>query len=317
MTGLEQDRDAVFARICELEAQTAEFRETMKRRRDAERPASWHMKQRVKAKLPRRVRHAYNRFRNRNLPSGAPVEHDLLLDRQTAEERADLYVRPERIAVYSALFGSVDEIQEPMFQPDNIDYFMLTDQPLPADSMWQQMDTSMIPEEFRSNPVLANRWCKMHPQLLFDGTYDYSVYIDANIRVFSDMTPVTAGLDRFPVAMFRHKRRDCVYDEIRACIEQRKDDPGALKAHAALIRSHGIPEHWGLLEASIIARKHADPQCVALMDSWWESFLANSKRDQISLIDCLWLTGLEPAQVGTLGANLQRCNLFYQMRHVK
>ena len=121
MTGLEQNRDAVFQEIVQLEAQAAEFREDMKRRRDAERPASWHMKQRVKAALPRRVRHAYNHYRERNLPSGEPVEHDLLLDKQTAEERAGLYVRSERIAVYSALFGAVDEIQEPLFRPDNID----------------------------------------------------------------------------------------------------------------------------------------------------------------------------------------------------
>ena len=77
----------------------------------------------------------------------------------------------------------------------------------------------------------------------------------------------------------------------------------------------GEGDPWGLLEASIIARKHADPRCVELMEAWWEAFLANSRRDQISLIDTLWKAGIEPGRVGVLGSNLQRCDLFLQMRH--
>ena len=82
-----------------------------------------------------------------------------------------------------------------------------------------------------------------------------------------------------------------------------------------MIRAHGIPRNWGLLEASVIARKHADPRCVELMEAWWEAFIRNSRRDQIPLIDCLWLKGINPAVIGTLGGNLRRCSLFVQMPH--
>ena len=40
-----------------------------------------------------------------------------------------------------------------------------------------------------------------------------------------------------------------------------------------------------------------------------------SGRDQISLIECLWRDGIDPYAIGTLGDNLQRCDLFLQMNH--
>ncbi|MBO5520571.1 MAG: DUF616 domain-containing protein [Eubacterium sp.] len=243
------------------------------------------------------------------------TEQNLALDRQSAAERKELYIREEKIVVYTALFGDYDSVPEPQMKPENIDYVLLTDQPFPEKTCWQRCRReSLLPEELRSDPILCNRWCKMHPHLLFP-EYTYSIYIDSNIRVFSDLTPVAAGLDRYPVAMFRHKKRDCVYEEVQACIDQKKADPISLRRHEETIRTHGIPPKWGLLEASIIARKHMDPACISLMDDWWEAFRSNSRRDQISLIDVLWQAEISPDKIGTLGYNLQRCDLFVQEKH--
>lgn len=240
---------------------------------------------------------------------------DLAFDKRTADERKPLYVSEQRIAVYTSLFGSYDILREPLLHPDNIDYYILTDQDIPAGSAWKRLDSSeLIPAEYQRYPILCNRWCKMHPHHLFRD-YQYSVYIDSNIWVFSDLTPLVAGLDSYPVAMFRHKMRDCVYEEIKACIEQKKDSQEGLEAHLDVIRSHNIPRNWGLLEASVIARKHHDPECISLMDAWWNSFIHNSRRDQVSLIDCLWSRGIQPSEVGTLGDNLRNCNMFFQMSH--
>ena len=98
--------------------------------------------------------------------------------------------------------------------------------------------------------------------------------------------------------------------------KQKKDKKDSLKAHLEVIQSHDVPKNWGLLEASVIARKHSDPRCMELMDAWWNSFARNSRRDQISLIDCLWLMGINPSVIGTLGNNLQRCDMFVQMSHL-
>jgi hypothetical protein len=79
------------------------------------------------------------------------------------------------------------------------------------------------------------------------------------------------ALDLYPVAMFKHKFRKCVYQEIEACRNLNKAPGPALDAHLEIIRSRGIPENWGLIEAPVISRKHHDPLCITIMDKWWES----------------------------------------------
>lgn len=309
MTGHEPDCEALFEQIEEREALTEAYRDVLRRECALHRKPR-NLPYRAAAKVWRTLRRLQNRTSEE-----MQVEGDLALDRQVARERKGLYLRDARIVVYTVLFGSYDVVREPLFAPDNIDYVLITDQPAAESSQWMRLDAGQVPAAYRDDPVLANRWCKMHPHLLFP-TYDYSIYVDANIWVFSDLTPLTAGLDRYPVAMFRHKHRMCVYDEVKACIVQKKDDPQTLKAYGRLLRSRGIPRRWGLLEASVIARRHNDPTCVSLMDAWWEAFLRNSRRDQISLIDCLWTAGIEPQRIGTLGSNLQQCRLFLQMGHL-
>lgn len=321
MTGRDLERD--FTRVLEMESLSERYRDYLRRQRRVQARREYSFLELARNFLAYRL----GRLFNRSAPvSGAPADSPdlsgaasrpagfLALDTQTAIQRKSLYVRKERVAVYTSFFGPYDLLREPLLHPDNIDYFVITDQAVPAGSLWKRLDPGALPDGVAADPVLANRWCKMHPHLLFP-EYAYSVYLDANIWVVSDLTPLTANLERFPVAMFRHKKRDCVYEEVEACLAQGKGAPEELLPHARLLRSHGIPEHWGLLEASVIARKHLDPACVALMDAWWEAFLANSRRDQISLIDCLWLKGIEPSGIGVLGDNLQRCDLFLQMRH--
>ena len=309
MTGKENKPDDVFEDICCFESLADSYRDYLRqKKRVREKSYPWIVRKALKYK---------RRFFTAKVAVPAPwrhIEGDLALDKHNAEERKPLYIREERIAVYTSLFGAYDILREPMLHPENIDYYVLTDQMIPEESAWRPIDISVIPESCHGDPVLCNRWCKMHPHLLFKD-YQYSVYIDSNIWVFSDLTPLTARLDTFPVAMFRHKNRDCVYDEIRRCIKRKKGTRSSLRSHRKLVRSHGVPKGWGLLEASVIARKHSDPECVSLMDAWWDAFTKNSRRDQISLIDCLWLKGIEPSVVGVLGDNLQKCDMFFQMYH--
>ena len=240
------------------------------------------------------------------------------MDRGNTLERADLYFSRERIAVYSALFGSYDWIEEPRFQPDNVDYYLITDQEIAPDSKWLWIDPkSVVPAEYAKDPVKSNRWCKMHPNLLFPD-YTASVYVDSNVQIMSDLTPLTAALEQYPVAMFLHKGRNCVYQEIEACRIQNKASEEAMKKQVERTRSLGLPEGWGLLEAPVIARRHMDPECVGIMEAWWEEFLSSpSRRDQIALMGCLWKLQIPVARIGTLGSDYRYCDLFVKEEHRK
>lgn len=227
------------------------------------------------------------------------------------------YYSRERIAVYTAEFGQYDNILEPVIQPDNIDYFLITDCKSSTSGVWKVLDfENCVPREYRRNPQLSNRWCKMHPHILFP-EYSISIYVDGNILIVSDFTELANRIESFPVAMFRHKNRNCVYREVDACLIKEKAPRRALEADRNRLKEHGVPENYGLLEATVIARRHQDSRCVNLMEKWWDLYLQGSGRDQISLIDALWETKIEPSILGALGANLNLCDLFIYMPHKK
>lgn len=251
---------------------------------------------------------------------------DAPLPRRTDEptppwmDRPDCWFCEERIAVYTAMFGGYDTVPEPVFQPDNVDFFILTDGSVDSGSAWTPLGTAgILPAEVVEDPVLSNRWCKMHPHL-FLPEHALSIYFDSNILIASDPTALVHGMKHdgaFPVALFRHKNRDCAYDEIHTCMVKGKAPFEDLEAHAELLRSHGVPRHYGLLEAPVIVRAHHDPRCIRLMDEWWKAFRAGSRRDQISLMDALWTLGIDPADVGTLGPDLRECDIFAIRPHNK
>lgn len=242
---------------------------------------------------------------------------DLNINGLTAGERAPLYFSNLETVVYTVLFGAVDRILDPLVFPDNIHYFIITDQDLPENSPWKKIDASAsLPAEIADDPVLCSRWYKMHPEILFP-EFEASIYIDANILVTSDLTPLTAGLDQFPFTMFRHRTRDCAYQEIQACLAQKKASRQNLMMDKKRLEERALPEHWGLLEAPVIVRKHNDPLCRRIMDEWWKDFCEGaSRRDQIALMDCLWQLQIPPEQIGILGSDVRATRLYIQLPHV-
>lgn len=197
------------------------------------------------------------------------------------------YFSTHRIAVYTAIFGSVDEIHEPVFVPDNCDFFIFTDQPVRPDSSWQVMPTEQIPAEIFSNPILANRYVKMFPDRFFP-EYAYSIYLDGKFQVRTDLTEFIQEMPAQGLRMFRHPLRHCVYDEIDTCIRLGKGSADELRAHAKHLHSSGMPVKYGMLEGGFIVRQTGNPLCQTLMAEWWQEFLQHSKRDQVSLPSVLW-----------------------------
>ena len=223
------------------------------------------------------------------------------------------YFVDKKIVVYTSIFGRYDSIIEPLFKPDNIEYVIITDQDIPNDSIWNkiELDESILKNK---NNIEKNRFCKMFPERFFK-EYDYSIYVDGNVFITSDLSPLIETLDIFPISMHRHKNRTCVYQEIEACIEKGKENRDALLRHRELLENNKVPENNGLLEATVIARKHNDELCKKIMNEWWNEFTLYSKRDQISLIDVLWKNNISIDKVATMGNNTFLNSLFIIIPH--
>lgn len=221
---------------------------------------------------------------------------------QPAWQTSD-YFSTKRIAVYTSIFGPVDDLLEPIFVPDNCDFFIFTDQPVPADSVWVRKELSGIPAEVQGNAVLMNRYVKMFPDQFFPG-YDFTIYLDGKYQVRTDLTEFIQDIGSTGLKMFAHPLRSCVYQEIKTCIELGKGNREALQAYAQRLKTAGMPENYGMLEGGMIVREVGNQTCQDLMKKWWSEFSQYAKRDQVSLPFILWQEQLKISDIAIQGRNM-------------
>jgi hypothetical protein len=153
----------------------------------------------------------------------------------------------------------------------------------------------------------ANRYCKMHPHLLFGS--DFSVYTDGEVQVVSDVAEwcAIARSSKTGLALFTHSMRSSIYEEKRACLILKKGHGEAVAKQVEQYRLEGMPDGIGLFEATVVVADLANEIAKTLLEAWWSEFCRwDSGRDQLALPYVLWKAGYSLDDVGILGLNVWR-----------
>jgi len=182
----------------------------------------------------------------------------------------------KKIAVYTAIFGARDTYKEP--PPGKFDSFLFTDTPTTTERAIVRRIPSML-----ADPVRSARMLKLLPHL-FLPDYEITLWIDGSMLLMRDdvNTLVDLYLKDANLATFRHYLRDCIYEEARACVEQRKDDPYLIQQQVDGYRAERYPEHDGLVETRVLLRRSLADDVVAFDHAWWCEVRDKSRRDQLS-----------------------------------
>lgn len=134
-------------------------------------------------------------------------------------------------------------------------------------------------------PTLLSRSVKMNPQTMLPEEYEYSLWIDGNIRITdSSLYSICRNLMARDVlyAGIAHPFRDCVYQETLHILQDRRESLWVLLKAVTFLRRRHMPAHAGLMENNIIFRKHNDPVVMEFDRYWWECFLRFPRRDQLT-----------------------------------
>jgi hypothetical protein len=196
--------------------------------------------------------------------------------------------------VYTCITGGYDGLNNHSYINPDWDYVCYTDNldiKSPKNLSWQIRSLNFN----KLDDVRNQRWHKIHPHVLFL-EYERSVWVDANIdiidkEVFNDIEKTMKESRKISVAP--HPSRNCVYDELDACIALGKDDKKVMEEQIQLIKNNGFLEKQGLFDTSIIYREHHDEQVVDIMEDWWWWIEHYSRRDQLSLNYILWKKGIK------------------------
>ncbi|ADL33456.1 glycosyl transferase GT2 family [Butyrivibrio proteoclasticus B316] len=216
----------------------------------------------------------------------------------------------ERIAVYTVLFGTRDDIREPHIIDDNCDYYILTDNEISPTSVWKKID---IPDEVNAlqDNILKSRYCKIRSHLFWK-EYKYSVYLDANIELFGKPSELIKHIDhRTGIALHNLPYKSSVYEEINALELVRPQDWPVIKQQKECYKQEGFDGGSDMFECNVIVRENSNI-CCEIMEKWWEDFKAFPKRDQVSFPHALWSLGIDSNEIGIIGNNV-RLNPFFRI----
>ena len=206
--------------------------------------------------------------------------------------------------VYTCITNNYDGLKEPLFVADNIDYIVFSENNLSnQESKW--LYKSLPKDLNNSNGNFANRYCKMNPFIFFNN-YDYAIYIDGNVQIFSDISRLygIAKNSKLGIAMHKHSCRNCIYEEAKICIREGKGNKNGILEQIRKYKTEGFPSKFGLLEATIIVIDLKNKKAKEILETWWSEFCnTNSKRDQLSLPYVIWKLGYNISDLGILGNN--------------
>ena len=218
---------------------------------------------------------------------------------------AFLNKKKPKIAIYTCITGNYDKVCDPMLKCDNIDYYLFTD----CNVNSKEWNVKTIDEKSKKkyDNLVLNRYYKFHPFEFIDKEkYDYSIYIDGNINVVSDLTTLTLAVNnKTGLALHNHCNRNDLYDEAKACCLFKKGNSKKIKKQIDRYQKEHFPNKFGLFECNVIVCDLNNSNAKKIFDLWWDEFnLSDSNRDQIAFPYVLWKLGYSKNDVGCLGYNV-------------
>lgn len=158
----------------------------------------------------------------------------------------------------------------------------------------------------------TSRWHKVNSHRCFDNPL--VLWHDATHQLcVNPWEIVDKHLGASHVASFKHPQRDCVYDELQACLHLKKDDPTVMAMQVNRYRMMGYPAHHGLLETTLTLRRN-ELVTRRFNDLWWREIVEGSVRDQLSVGYALWKS---EARVAIVPGSRTTCKYFNFTPHCR
>jgi hypothetical protein len=216
----------------------------------------------------------------------------------------------QEIILYTVLTQGYDMLPEIEPEP-GMKYWLFTD------------DESLTVPEFLTKSLLANhqalssrrlsRLPKLCPHLYLP-PHSISIYVDANIKLIQPIRDFAIScVQNSHIAIHRHPKRGCIYEEGKRCISQKLDERQIIELQLQRYRNAGFPTAFGLTENNCIVRRNSDA-VIQLNECWHREYIAGSQRDQLSFMYAVWRTG---TQINILTQSSRRNAYYYFRNHLR
>jgi len=184
--------------------------------------------------------------------------------------------------IYTVIAGDYDSLKRPLWRPKNVDYHAFVSGPVhPTKRGWKLF---RLPESI-SDAKLLNRRMKIRG-VEFEEHYDSITYVDGSIQIIGSLELTIA---RFlesggALGLFQHHDRNNPWDELAACkkLGYLSDSEARFEA-ARLQRFKDARVSLPLFDAGVILKNPQKKALAKISGRWFELFIQNPIRDQLSL----------------------------------
>jgi hypothetical protein len=185
----------------------------------------------------------------------------------------------DSLVVYTAISGGYDRLREPPGAATADAEFVAF---LEAPSRSRTWRWRPIHSGFQ-DPVRNAKIHKILPHVFFPDAA-YSLWMDGSVSprfAHSARRLIDLYLADHDIAVFRHGRRTCVYQEASHCLQPPLDEPDRIWEQVCRYTREGYPANAGLAECPVVLRRHT-AAVRAFSEAWWNEIVRGSRRDQLS-----------------------------------
>ncbi len=193
----------------------------------------------------------------------------------------------QKLVIYTALVGAKEPLANPLEALPagattdlDLDFVCITDNPALSSPVWRFVPIGqrhLPPEKLSRRP-------KTLPHEYFPDA-EFSLYVDNTVRFKRLPQAADLATERpYLLRMFRHASRTDPQQEAGAIVMLGYDDVGTVCRQLDFYAAQGpLAEIGPLSTCTVILRSHRHEAVKRFGSTWWESILAFSKRDQLSV----------------------------------
>lgn len=203
-----------------------------------------------------------------------------------------------RVLIYSAEFGNYEnEMLQPVAplvtQDAMYSYSRFSDGPNKTRiGVWHHREPLKQSKELVDVPQLRARFHKQDPLGLLHEEYDYTIWVDASMKLLVDPMELIDLLGDNDLMTFRHRHRNTIIEEGNTVIKIKQQDPQKICNQINFYHQSGYKDFISLPETGLMVRR-CNKKIRKFNKFWWSQVKGWSIRDQMSFGFSVWKTGIK------------------------
>jgi len=185
----------------------------------------------------------------------------------------------ERKVIYTVAFGEY-ELNEPEYDNPDWEFICFSDRDIES-VKWNVVRMSLN----GLNKQKASRLVKIKYDDYLD--CDVNIYLDTKFKVKCDLNEFVSENLTTDIAVMKHNKRDCVYEECKFCKKLGIANSAVLDSQMREYKIEGLPKNFGLYAPGIMIRRDTQ-QMRFFMDEWFREIIKYTARDIPSFSYIVW-----------------------------